>query len=554
MDPKTTLVGITLSVLFVAILLTIPITVILQWLYRRAVLKAMKSTSGAQDAIVHGETPQPPAQKPQLKFVRLTAESAKQSNPWPRLVERKQRLLAIVYGISGLAFISIFTLTFLISDFTSITLGRFIVLLLIESWPLLVTSNMMLARDRTITTRIVGIYFVVFSLFVLFLGITGIASASLFDFWLSWLIFNLPPYIFLQLIISRPVRSVAPIVFTMMLAVAAGIVVPLSILNPDGLEFLFNGVFNILAAFGLQSLSTLVFLGIFMVVGLIVAIPIGIFVIRLLSNQYRQKKTSDQFIVDDLVWLIYACYWTLMQITINPLWILAGALSFAVYKMTLWLGLRFVQQRQSHVPSMLLLRVFSLGKRSEEFYERLSKFWRYMGTIQFIIGPDLLKSTLQPHRFIEFLGGNLPSRVVNSRVALDRRMHEIDRAPDPDGRYRINDFLCQDSTWKLALKRLANDCDIVLMDLRSFSSRNAGCRYEINALFQLVPLRRVIFIIDHTTDREFLQQAMKNAWENLEADSPNALGNGQINYFEYNSTAWKEFRTLLNTATEILPA
>jgi hypothetical protein len=59
------------------------------------------------------------------------------------------------------------------------------------------------------------------------------------------------------------------------------------------------------------------------------------------------------------------------------------------------------------------------------------------------------------------------------------------------------------------------------MDLRSFSEKNAGCVDEINELFNLVPLPRIVFVIDDRTDQEFMRETMKHAWRQIKDRSPN---------------------------------
>jgi hypothetical protein len=59
------------------------------------------------------------------------------------------------------------------------------------------------------------------------------------------------------------------------------------------------------------------------------------------------------------------------------------------------------------------------------------------------------------------------------------------------------------------------------MDLRSFSPRNQGCLFELQQLLDAVPLERVVFLIDESTDRSFLEDALQRAWQRSRADSPN---------------------------------
>jgi hypothetical protein len=73
----------------------------------------------------------------------------------------------------------------------------------------------------------------------------------------------------------------------------------------------------------------------------------------------------------------------------------------------------------------------------------------------------------------------------------------------------------------MVLGRLARESDAVLMDLRNFSSSNQGCIFEINELFNVVPLDHVVFVIDETTDLAFLREFLTQCWAALRADSPN---------------------------------
>ncbi|HEU4908362.1 MAG TPA: hypothetical protein VFT17_05820, partial [Propionibacteriaceae bacterium] len=48
----------------------------------------------------------------------------------------------------------------------------------------------------------------------------------------------------------------------------------------------------------------------------------------------------------------------------------------------------------------------------------------------------------------------------------------------------------------------------VLIDLRNFSAQNAGVWHELQRLVALLPLARVVALIDQTTDRDALQAAL----------------------------------------------
>ena len=59
------------------------------------------------------------------------------------------------------------------------------------------------------------------------------------------------------------------------------------------------------------------------------------------------------------------------------------------------------------------------------------------------------------------------------------------------------------------------------MDLRDFSASNKGCLYEVEELVNTVPLHRMIFIVDRTTDDAFLRDTFAGVWSRLDHASPN---------------------------------
>ena len=97
----------------------------------------------------------------------------------------------------------------------------------------------------------------------------------------------------------------------------------------------------------------------------------------------------------------------------------------------------------------------------------------------------------------------------------------MDTGADPDGRYRVNEFFCRADTWQATMQRLSEMSDAVLMDLRSFAPANQGCLFELARLLDGVDLERVVFLVDQTTDRRFLEATLQRLWQELRAGSPN---------------------------------
>jgi len=323
-----------------------------------------------------------------------------------------------------------------------------------------------------------------------------------------------------------------------------GSVLPLSILNGnhDILRVFTNAGWSI----GVDYRG--VFIGLTLL-GFFIGSALGWLVLRLIRRLYERKKISDQSITLDAIWLLFALDSSLVLALNGAIWILSSLLAFLGFKVVAWVGFRFLRSKTtqtSKTSRLLLLRVFSLGKRSERLFSALATHWRHVGSIQLIAGPDLATNTLEPHEFLDFLSGKLARRFIDGPLALEQRSSEMDTKPDQDGRFRVNDFFCHDDTWKMVLSRLVKESEAVVMDLRGFTSQNKGCVFEVSELINLEPLEKVIFIIDNTTDEHFLMENMRQSWDRMKPTSPNCRSTpGQLQLFRFTGSGSGELRQLL---------
>ena len=162
---------------------------------------------------------------------------------------------------------------------------------------------------------------------------------------------------------------------------------------------------------------------------------------------------------------------------------------------------------------LLLLRAFGFQKRTEQLFDAVGQRWRFHGSVQMIAGTDLAARTIDPGDFVRFLGARMNEQFITGELELQARLSSLDLAPDPDGRYRVNEFFCRDDTWQAALVALLDVSDAVLMDLRGFSPNKQGCLFELRQLVERVPLERVVLVIDSTTDMALLRSTLMSAWE-----------------------------------------
>ena len=394
-----------------------------------------------------------------------------------------------------------------------------------HAWPVVLVLNLARGPDRSWQLATIALYFLV--LLLLGLGVTssgvqplavgGIRLPALLQPLFLWLI-TAAPGVFLLVFLNRRIRSVGPILLVMMLIAVLGahaaflamylesvqrLMVDLALATGIGIATLF---------FAVQSAGFVLFL-----------LP-GWGAAAWLRRRYEAKRISDQMITFDAVWLLMTLIECSALASERGALGWAGLLAFVAYRLVVTLGLKPLHRAAlARAPvRLLLLRVFGAQRQSERLFDLLGARWRYRGSLQLIAGTDLATTTLEPHEFLDFLSGRLARNFIHGPADLERRMGELDLAPDPDGRFRVNEFFCDASSWQQAVARLMAASDLVVMDLRGFSHQNRGCLFELQALIDSVPIDRLILLIGGRSDFDPLRQTLRALWQQMRASSPNA--------------------------------
>ncbi|MBK8336864.1 MAG: hypothetical protein IPL03_09810 [Sterolibacteriaceae bacterium] len=227
---------------------------------------------------------------------------------------------------------------------------------------------------------------------------------------------------------------------------------------------------------------------------------------RALARGYQAKLYSEPLYLMGSYWLVA------LLVTALPASHGIGAASLTVIACWLWLPLGVWLARgwlapPPDPPNLLVLRVFRRDSEVQALFDSVIERWRASGTVSLIAGTDLALNTLEPDELFAYLNGRLRERFIAGPDDLTRQLAAIDALPDPDGRYRVADFYCFDSTWKLALAALVARADVVLMDLRGLVADNRGCLHELGVLALAAHLQRVVLLFDRHTDRAAAQAA-----------------------------------------------
>lgn len=187
------------------------------------------------------------------------------------------------------------------------------------------------------------------------------------------------------------------------------------------------------------------------------------------------------------------------------LWFLAAtALALLAYWLISFHGLQPMWSNKR----LLVLRVFSRGRRGERLLDELEYRWRFIGPIVLIGGKDVAERTIDPSKAANFLRGRLHDIFVPTPHELNRRVVAMDESPDPDGRYRVNEFFCFDDLWRDAVHRLLDSSDAVVLDLSEFSAERLGTTYELQLLREHGALARTVFLFSQQTDRVAVRAAL----------------------------------------------
>jgi hypothetical protein len=300
---------------------------------------------------------------------------------------------------------------------------------------------------------------------------------------------------------ARRVRGVAPITFAGLLVF--GLAPLLGIRLTQWLTGTQSGAAWVLSGPGLHTGFILL------------SLPAGLLAwwrLKTLARRYEAKGFSDAQLLASTWWLLIVASDAVERISAYPgmgplLQVLVVAvLSYAMFPPLLARTLRRAQGGVTRPAprTLLLLRVFGDTTRTEALFDRIASRWRLFGPVTMIAAPDVVARTVDPGDFLRFASGELGASFVNTQQDLSRRLATLDRQPDPDARYRVNEFCCRDNTWQATVVQLIERADAVVMDLRGFNAQRLGCEFELGELATRLRGEQVVLVVDASTDRALL--------------------------------------------------
>ena len=453
--------------------------------YRRRLLALMRGGPAPQDQAAA------PAGPADTAAVKATGRSADLPARHHRATVRAALAIAGICLLVGLTQ-SWLSFLFVYNDARGFTVRRVLVLGAVYAWPMVMGWGLL---RRWSWGRVLGGIALYMLAMVALVMLNSNKQQSLAQV-MGWLVsvVVIPMAVALFISASGRIRAVAPYLLPICLVLSAASTGALSLLAV-GVQDPPAWIIHIVGVLG--ALPTIVLLA--LAPWLLLAWPVwrlGLW----LADAYRAKRFSD------LGYLLAAYWFVILVASALPAVEGAGWLGFTQLLPWLWLPLlgallpRWLAP-EGAPPTLLVLRVFQQDAAVETLFDRVIERWRLSGNTVLIAGTDLASRTLDPDDLFTFLGGRLGERFIATPAQVPQRLADFDLRPDPDGRYRVNECYCFDGTWQAALAALVLRADVVLMDLRGFQAKNAGCRHELGVLSQAPNVQRVVLLNDERTDR-----------------------------------------------------
>jgi hypothetical protein len=533
--------------LLVAGLLTFVVGVIALVLMQRAILRHMSAVGPSRPFdVLTSDGPRQAAPIP----LSLSVEKAEAVDDGPVRTILRRHLIA--HTLAGLSYAAMAAPLLLVISGTELVALRVAVVAWAFAWPTVLVLGFLVGPDRAFQLRIVLAYFAVLVLLgaaawtTPALAVGGVTVPGFLQPGLIWAIYAAPS-LFLLLFLNRTIRTIGPLVLVFSFVLMLGTHVAASVLAFTTVR---DAAVHVSVTSGVDGGTVLLAV---MAAGLLAAMWPAWRSATFLRDRYAAKLSSDLLLTAGAIWSLQSL---MLAFSLSREQGVAGSLVAAVpllaWRLTLYAGLRPLnaEARKRPPTRLLLLRVFGFGRRSRRLLDLLGTRWRLLGSIDLIAAPDLASRTVEPSTFMEFVRGRLASLFIRSSDDLQMRLDAIDHRPDPDARFRINQLFCSDTMWKATVKELMEEASLVVMDLRGFSADRRGCVFELQALLDTVPLHRLVFLFDTTTDRPALESVLREHWQRLDARSPNlSPGTAALRLLEVTGSDVRAVQRLLTFVT-----
>jgi hypothetical protein len=255
-----------------------------------------------------------------------------------------------------------------------------------------------------------------------------------------------------------------------------------------------------------------------LLIGHLLPVVAGLWLIHALSRQVARRYRERHF--SDLSYTLATSAGVVLLFAVIPSWSANNGAPALLIPLLAWLWIpvgftlmipRLLSPPPGPPPTLLVLRLFRRPGPVGWLFDQVVQRWRFLGPVLLISGADLALRTLDAHELSDFIDGRLDQRFIATPAALQHQIGADANDPDHDGRYRVHDLCCYDSSWQGVLEALLQRSQLVLMDLRGFQAHNSGCLHELHRLAASPGLRNVVLLFDRDTDRDTADAALAGA-------------------------------------------
>lgn len=466
-------------------LLALPVTGLLLRRYRRSVVRLM---------LARGDVVATTVTRPDQEQARSLGAGLGR-----RAARRLTGHVAVTVGAAGFIGVT-YAVLFLVWNDLETDPVRFTLLALLFSWP--AVPGIWISTDgnrRWVLTAIM-----VYATAVVVVPTLG--QAGPLDGLVGWAWFNALPTLVVIAFFTRPFKAVGICVLGLMLGGLVGSLAVLTTLRSDAA---IGALVDMGLAAGVNSASALL-LGLALV-GFALAIGVGWLVFVRLGRWYSEHHFSDHMLLLGSLCFVFCIDYVAVVAASDPRALAVGLTLFAALGGGAVLMYRTLVGPRQQPARLLLLRVFDDGPNGPRLLNRVAARWRFVGPVRLIAGPDLATSTIEPDEFLTFMSGRLHRMFIDTPAALEERLVETTGATDPDGRFRLEEFFCFDTTWRAAVDALVIDSDAILLDLRGFIDERRGVAEELALLGRRGAYSRTVVVVDDRTDIELVESIVSDA-------------------------------------------
>lgn len=485
-----------LTVVTLAAVLAALLARLLAWRFRRAMQRLMQAADGV--------APAPAAAPPVQRAAPAAASSTAAPAPVTLADNRRAawRISLLLLGLTALVALASAVITLQLPGVdTQLTWRRALVLAVAQTWPAIPVLALLWRWPRARTLAALVAWAV--------LAAGGVAlNSNGPQPWRDGVVYLAVDASFaaawaLLLCGGAAARAIAPWLLLPLVAVLAGAVLGLDLLQQGTADD--AGLLMPLVRALVGSLGAWPVLALFALVPLLLLAWPAQRLGQALARAWRRRWLSELMVLFTVLTGL-----ALLQRALTGLSSTGGASLALLLPLGLVLPVVLLaapRRPAARAPVLLVLRVFQRDRAVSTLFDRVIERWRLTGNTLLIAGTDLLERTLDADDLWAFIGGQLRQRFVLTPADLAVRLGDLELQQDLDGRHRVNELYCHDSTWQAVLDALVQRADVVLMDLRSFQKRNQGCAHELAVLARAPGLARVVVLVDGDTDLDAARAA-----------------------------------------------